>query len=224
MGEHDGHRERLRRQFLDHGMDVMRDYEVLELLLFYALPRRDTNPIARRLLQHFGTISAVLEATPAELKKVGIGENAAVLLQLITPLAQRYLLDKHENKVVLSDTHTSGQFLIPYFLGERDELAYLVCLDGKNRLLGCRLLQRGSNSSVGLSIRKAAEIAIGCNAASVILAHNHPGGDTLPSVEDYETTDQLRKALLPLDIRLVDHIIVAENRYLSMRESGYLKD
>jgi len=221
MGEHDGHRERLRRQFLDHGLEALRDYEVLELLLFYAIPRRDTNPIARKLLQHFGSLAAVLDASPSELQQVaGIGENAAVLLQMITPLSRRYLQAKTEKSVLLTSSRACGTFLIPYFLGERDELVYLLCLDGKGQLLCCRLLQRGCSNSVGVSIRKAAEIAISCNAASVILSHNHPGGVAVPSVEDYATTDQLHRALEPLGIRLVDHIIVVEDDYMSMADSG----
>ena len=225
MGEHDGHRERLRKQFLDHGMESMRDYEVLELLLFYAIPRRDTNALARQLLKHFGSIAAILEASPAELKNVaGIGENAAVLLRLITPLSRRYLQSRTDKGIILNSTRACGKFLIPYFLGEVDELAYLLCLDAKHKLLTCRLLHRGSVNAVAVSLRKAAEIAMACNATSVVLAHNHPGGLALPSDEDYATTNQLREAMKLLGIRLEDHIIVADDDYVSMADNGYFLD
>lgn len=224
MGEHEGHRDRLRKQFLNHGMDALRDYEVLELLLFYAVPRKDTNPIARELLKHFGSLSAVLDAPVSELKTVaGIGEHAAMLLQLIAPLSQRYLRSKTEAGTVLRSTADCGKFLMPYFFGEKDELVYLLCLDAKSKVLACRLLQRGSLNSVAVPIRKAAEIAMGCNATSVILAHNHPGGLALPSSADYATTTELKTTLDALGIILADHIVVAENDYVSMHANGFLK-
>lgn len=224
MGEHDGHRERLRKQFLEHGMDAMRDYEVLELLLFYALPRRDTNPIARQLLQHFGSLSAVLEASPLELKNVaGIGENAAVLLQLIVPLARRYQLSRADMGVILNSSKACGEFLVPYFFGLTEEEIYLLCVDAKKKFLTCRLLQKGSANAVFLPVRKAVEIAMACNASAVILAHNHPGGLALPSAADYEATDILRQALAPLGIELLDHIIVSDNDFVSLTSNGYLQ-
>lgn len=140
MGEHDGHRDRLRKRFLEQGMDVLQDDQVLELLLFYALPRRDTNDLARKLLKHFGSIAAVLEAPLQELKTVGgIGESAAVLLHLITPLARRYLLSRVSPGVVLTSTQACGEYLLPYFFGATEELVYLLCLDGRCRVLACRL-------------------------------------------------------------------------------------
>jgi len=223
MSEHDGHRDRLRQQFLNHGMDPMRDYEILELLLFYAIPRKDTNLIARQLLRHFGSLASVLDASAADLQQIpGIGEGAAVLLHMIAPLSQRYLRSKTETGTILKTTADCGSFLLPYFVGETDEVVYLLCLDAKNKLLNCRLLQRGSMSSVSVSIRKAAEIAMACNATSVVLAHNHPGGLALPSSADYTTTKELETALKPLGIELADHIVIADNDYVSFRANGYM--
>ena len=223
MGEHDGHRNRLRKRFLEHGMDPLQDHEVLELLLFYAVPRQDTNPIARKLLQHFGSISAVLEASSNELKEIaGIGENAAVLLQMITPLARRYQLSRSDKGIVFESSADCGNFLIPYFFGIMEEQIYLLCLDGKKKFLTCRLLQEGSANTAFLPIRKAAEIAIACSASCVILAHNHPGGLALPSQADYDATLQLRAAFEPLGISVADHIIVSENDYVSLADNGYL--
>ena len=170
MGEHDGHRDRLRKRFLEQGMDVLQDDQVLELLLFYALPRRDTNDLARKLLKHFGSIAAVLEAPLQELKTVGgIGESAAVLLHLITPLARRYLLSRVSPGVVLTSTQACGEYLLPYFFGATEELVYLLCLDGRCRVLACRLLQRGGINSASFSLRKVAEVAISSHASSVVL-------------------------------------------------------
>lgn len=222
MGEHDGHRERLRKRFLDHGMDALQDHEALELLLFYAVPRKDTNPIARALLKHFGSISAVLEASTQELKQVaGIGEHAAMLLHLITPMARRYQLSRADKGIVFETIKDCGEFLIPYFFGIQEEQIYLLCLDAKKKFLACRLLQEGSANAAYLPIRKAAEIAMSCNASSVILAHNHPGGLALPSAEDYSATLQLRETFEPLGIVVVDHIVVSDNEYVSLKDSGY---
>ena len=223
MGEHDGHRERLRKRFLEHGMDALQDHEVLELLLFYAVPRKDTNPIARTLLRHFGSISAVLEASPQELKQVaGIGEHASMLLRMITPLARRYQLSRTDKGIVFETIKDCGEFLVPYFFGIQEEQIYLLCLDAKKKFLTCRLLQEGSANAAYLPIRKAAEIAMACNASSVILAHNHPGGLALPSAEDCAATHQLRDTFEPLGIIVVDHIVVSDSEYVSLKESGYI--
>ena len=225
MSEHDGHRERLRAHFLEHGMDAMRDYEVLELLLFYALPRRDTEPIARKLLSYFGSLSAVLDAPPQELKTVaGIGDNAALLIRLIAPLSRRYMLSRTEMGVLLRSSKDTGKFIVPYFHGETEESVYLLCLDSKSKMIACRLLQRGSLNSVALPLRKVVEIAINSNAASVILAHNHPGGVALPSAADYQATELVRETLRPLEIDLLDHVVVSEEDYVSMKDNGFLRD
>ena len=224
MGEYDGHRERLKNHYRDHGMDALRDYEVLELLLFYAVPRKDTQPVARKLLAHFGSIAAVLDAAPQELKDVsGLSDNAILLLQMMPALSRRYLVSRSEVGVVLDSTKATGQFIVPYFHGEMDEVIYLLCLDSKQKLTACRQLQRGNINTVPLSIRKAVEIALHANAASVILAHNHPGGVALPSNADYAATDQLTEALAPLGIALLDHVIVSDGDYVSLLDNGYIR-
>lgn len=223
MIDHSGHRDRLRKRFLTHGLDVLQDHEVLELLLFYAVPRKDTNALARTLLQHFGSIAAVLEAPLSELKAVGgIGDSAAVLLHLITPLSRRYLLSRNEKGICLDTTQACGEYLLPYFFGATEELVYVLCLDAKCKVLTCRLLHTGSVNSSAVSLRKVAEIAIGCAATSVVLAHNHPSGLALPSKADKETTLLLKNTLEPLEILLADHIIVADQDFVSMADNGFL--
>ncbi len=223
MIDHTGHRDRLRTRFLSNGLDTFQDHEVLELLLFYALPRKDTNELARILLQHFGSISAVLDAPLSELKEVGgIGENAAILLHLIAPLSRRYQLSRSEKGICLTTTQACGDFLMPYFFGATEEMVYILCMDAKCKVLTCRLLHTGSVNSAAVPLRKAAEIAIGCNASSVVLAHNHPSGLALPSHADISTTLQLKTTLEALDIKLIDHIVVAENDFVSMADNGML--
>lgn len=221
MGEHDGHRERLRKRFLTNGLDALPDHEVLELLLFYAIPRKDTNVLSRRLLNHFGSISAVLEAAPEELLAIdGISENTATLLHLITPLSRRYQLSRADKGICLSSTNACGEYLMPYFFGAQEEMVYILCLDAKCKVLTCRLLQAGSVNAASISLRKAAEIAMACKASSVVLAHNHTSGLALPSKADIETTILLKQTLEPLGILLVDHIIVADNDFVSMADNG----
>ena len=144
-----------------------------------------------------------------------------MLLRMITPLARRYQLSRTDKGIVFDTIKDCGEFLIPYFFGIREEQIYLLCLDAKKKFLTCRLLQEGSANAAYLPIRKAAEIAMACNASSVILAHNHPGGLALPSAEDCAATHQLRDTFEPLGIIVVDHIVVSDSEYVSLKESGY---
>lgn len=222
MGEHDGHRKRLRTRFLERGPEALQDAEILELLLFYALPRQDTYPIAEALLDHFGTIAAVLDASRSDLKAVaGIGDAAAALLYLINPLAKRYLLSRSVRGAALTTTQACGEYLLPYFFGAKEELVYVLCLNARCEVLGCQLIQRGGLNSASFSVRSVVEAAIGFNANSVVLAHNHTSGVALPSQADYEATRCVRDILTPLDILLADHIIVADNDFISLADSGF---
>lgn len=221
---HTGHRARLKAQFLQSGLDALTDIQVLELLLFYANPRRDTNPIAHRLLNQFGSLSAVLDAPPELLGKVnGVGENAALLLHLVPCVCRRYLIDRASYEQVLDSTEKAGAFLVPYFFGARDEMVYLLCLDAKCKVLDCRMLSVGGVNTASVSVRKIVEAALACNATSVVLAHNHTSGIALPSREDEATTRQIRTALDAVGILLADHIIVADDDFVSMADSGFFR-
>ena len=221
---HTGHRARLKAQFLQTGLDAFTDIQVLELLLFYANPRQDTNPIAHRLLNQFGTLSAVLDAPVELLESVkGVGENAALLLHLIPCVCRRYLIDRASYEQILDSTEKAGAFLVPYFFGARDEMVYLLCLDAKCKVLDCRMLSVGGVNTAAVSVRKIVEAALACNATSVVLAHNHTSGIALPSKEDEATTRQIRTALDAVGILLVDHIIVADDDFVSMADSGFFR-
>ncbi len=219
---HAGHRARTKQRYLTQGLDGFSDHEVLELLLYYAIPRSDVNPLAHRLINHFGSLHAVLDAETAELMEVaGVGENSALLLRLIRDLNRRYLINKQEKRPVLPDSQAAAKLFLPYFYGIREERVYAAFLDDDLRLLHCRLLFEGGINYAPISARKLVEAAIRDHATGVILAHNHPAGQAIPSVEDREATLQLRSALEAMQIRLLDHIIVAGEEFISMEECGH---
>ena len=223
MGVHDGHRERKRAQFRRHGLDSFADHEVLELLLFYAIPRKDTNTIAHALIDRFGSLEQVLAAAPEELEKVpGVGENAATLLKLIPQITRRARVSSASNEKVLDTTERIGAFFVEQFVAETNEIMYQLCLDAKGRMLGCHKISVGDVSSVSLNLRKVVEHALRSNAVLVALAHNHPSGVAFPSHEDKIATTLAREALETIGVRLVDHIIVADDDYISLRHEGLL--
>ncbi len=223
MAMHDGHRQRLRKRYLQSNLLGFDDLAILELLLCFAIPRRDTNPIAHHLLDRFGSLAAVLEATPEELQQVeGVGESAAVLLTLVPAVARRHMEQRAQIHEPLRTTGQLAAYLAPRFFGERDEVVWLLCLDARLRPLDCRLLFRGSVNSSAISVRKIVEVAMGCGASSVVLAHNHTSGLAVASREDERTTQRLKAALDAVDILLADHIIIAGDDYVSMAASGCL--
>ena len=223
MGIHDGHREKMRQRFLKSGLESFADHEALELLLYYAIPRRDTNPIAHALMERYGSLSAVLSAPPEDLKNVeGIGDSGAVLLRLVAQLCQKARLADAERETVLSSVDRVGAYLLDRLSGERNEVIYQLCLDRKGRLLACKRLGEGGVASADLDIRRLMENALITNASTVVLAHNHPSGIALPSQEDYASTERARRALETIGVRLTDHIIVADGDFVSMADSGYL--
>lgn len=223
MTMHEGHRARMRRRFLDVGLAGFDDHSILELLLFYAQPRKNTNETAHLLMQSFGSLDAVFEAKPEALMKVpGVGESAAVLIRLVPEAARRYLMAKEEGGVLVT-AEDAGKFLIPRFTGARSECVYLVCLDAKLKVIDCRCLADGGATATAFNVRAIAEIALTRNASGVILAHNHTSGIALPSREDKQATLRLRDALTPLGITLVDHLVIAGDEFVSMAESGILQ-
>lgn len=224
MSMHDGHRKRLRQRFLEEGLDHFTDVQVLELLLFYCIARQDTNPIAHRLLEHFGSLSRVLEAPVAELCKVeGVGENTAIFLRLVTQTGSFYLKDRAAQTKVLPTLESCAQFLQPYFYGQNVETVYLLCLDAKCKLLCCKKMSQGNVNSTEISIRKIVETALSTNASSVLLAHNHPGGIAIPSYADIRTTLNVASALQAVDVHFIDHLVICDDDYVSLMQSGYLR-
>lgn len=224
MSIHEGHRQRLKERFLKDGLDHFEELYVLELLLYYCIPRVDTNPIAHGLLDYFGSLTAVFNATPEELQKVpGIGENAATFLTLIPQVGRYYQIKRAETGDILKTIPECGNYLVPYFYGRDNETVFLLCLDAKCKVLGCKMVGEGSVNSANIPIRRVVEIALKTNATTVILAHNHPSGLAIPSHEDVETTLRLSKAMNAVEITLADHIVVADNDFVSMAQSGFFQ-
>ena len=216
MPVHEGHRSRKKEQFRAHGLDAFADHEVLELLLYYAVPRQDTNPIAHRLMEKFGSLDAVFAADRAALEEVeGIGENASTLISLMFPMMRRIHASSGAHETILSDTEQAGAYFLDLFFGEREEKLYEACLDAKGRLLACHLVAEGDTESVQLNMRKIVENALKCGASSVLLSHNHPSGVALPSPADNATTLSVFDALRTVGVELADHIIVADDDFVS---------
>lgn len=225
MSIHDGHRQRLKARFLEQGLDGFTDVQVLELLLFYAIPRRDTNPIAHELLEKFGSLRQVLEAPVQRLTEVEyITENAAALLKLAPAMLRYYQVDKVKEEMPLVTIQACGDYLKHFFLGRKNETVFLLCLDAKCKVLACREVGEGSVNSANVPIRRVVEIALAEGASTVVLAHNHPSGIAIPSGEDIATTRRLYAALSTVDVILADHIVVADDDYVSMIQSGYRFD
>ena len=217
---HQNHRKRVLEKFRRFGLDAFSDHEVLELLLFFAIPRADTNPIAHRLMARFGTLHAVLEAPTEQLCEVeGIGPHSADLIKTAFALCARYQIDvekseRHSDK--LSTYERIGAYFVPQFAGERDEVLLAAYLDGTGRVLKCEEVARGGHAQVAADPYKIARTALLCNAAGVALAHNHPHGPATPSEEDITGTRRLEQALAGLGLELVDHCVVARGKYTSI--------
>ena len=225
MGLHDGHRKRLIQRFLEEGLDTFEPHNVLELLLFYAMPRQDTNPIAHALLDRFGSLSQVLDASTDKLMEVkGIGIHAATLIRLAKDVGRAYDISRARQETVLPTIEQCGEYLKSFFRGRRFETVFLLSLDAKLKVLACREVGEGSVNYASVPVRRVVEMALEAGASSVVLAHNHPSGIALPSGEDIQTTRRLAAALSAVEIVLVDHIIVADEDYVSMVQSGYRFD
>ena len=221
MSIHAGHRQRLKERFLKDGLDNFEEHQVLELLLFYGIPQRDTNEIAHELIRKFGSLPKVLEATPEELSEVKyVGDNVTTLFQLITAVARYYQVSCAMREEILTTIEDCGRYLVPFFYQRPNETVFILCLDAKCKVLCCEKVGEGGVNSAGIPIRKIVEMALKANATSVILAHNHPSGLALPSGEDIQTTRRVAVALNAVEIMLADHIVVADNDWTSMVQSG----
>lgn len=221
MSIHEGHRQRLKNRFRQEGLDGFEELQVLELLLFYCIPRQDTNPVAHALLDRFETLDQVLDASMEELQKVpGMGQNAATFLSLVHAVDRRYQISKEQHLRIFNTIDECGRYLWSRLKDLRYETVYLLCLDAKCKVLCCKKIGEGSVNSAAIPVRRIVETALGANASSVVLAHNHPSGIAVPSDADKLTTRKVAAALSAVEIRLVDHIVVAEEEYVSMVHSG----
>lgn len=222
MSIHKDHRQRLRDRFLKEGLDNFDELYVLELLLFYCIPRVDTNPIAHRLLDYFGSLNNVLNATAEELEKVeGIGKNTSTFLSLITQVGRYYQVKQTKPGKILRTIDQCGNYLVPYFFGREQETVFMLCLDAKCKVLCCKMVGEGSVNSANIPVRRVVEMALAANATTVVLAHNHPSGLAIPSPDDIQTTQKLAAALATVEIVLADHIVVSKDDYVSITQSNF---
>ena len=216
-GAHEGHRQRMKERFLTAGLDSFSDHEIVEMMLFYALPYRNTNDLAHTLVDRFGGWTQVLDAHYDDLLSVpGVTPHVATLLTLAGQAARKYHKDMTGTVRQLYSTESLIRHVVPLFLGAKIEKVMMVCLDNKRKHLNTTCLFEGSVNSAQFNVREAVQQALRDNATQVVLAHNHPNGFAFPSSADVTTTQRLMEILRPLDIRLIDHIIVSEGECLCM--------
>ncbi|MDD2401931.1 MAG: DNA repair protein RadC [Clostridia bacterium] len=220
---HAGHRQRVKERFLSEGLDGFQDHEVLELLLFYCIPMKDTNELVHKMISKFGTLAELFDADPRDIsKKCGVSENTAILVSLITSLSRRYYKRKWGDKPILDSSLKAGEYAVSLFTGRTYESFFVLCLDSQNKLNHASLVHEGTINEVPVYPRLIVEAALLHKANSVILAHNHPGGSMQPSKPDIEVTKKIKIALEAISISVVDHIIVAGDKYVSFAEKGLM--
>lgn len=224
MNLHKDHRKRMKQRFLQNGLDNFDEHQTLELLLFYCIPRRDTNPVAHRLIDRFHSFAGVLDAPASELRMVdGVDDGTITFLSLLRETIRYYEVSRAVAPCILDTLDACCQYLLPKFYNRRNETVLLLCLDAKCKVLCCYEVGEGSVNSAAIPIRRVVEMALAANATSVVLAHNHPSGVALPSDEDICTTIRVGKALNAVEIQLADHVVVADEDAVSMIQSGYCR-
>ena len=222
---HAGHRQRMHQRVEKYGLESLAEHEMLEYLLYFTNAQRDTNPIAHALLDRFGDLAGVLEASEEELCRVeGVGPASARLLHLLPQVSACYHASRVRDRRKLQTTEQIGQYMMDRFRGATEEKALLVCLDGSRRILGAVWLAAGGREQVELPVRAAIAQAVRFKARSAVLAHNHPSGNILPSREDIQATAELARGMYLIGARLLDHIIVTDTEYLSMRQRSEVPD
>lgn len=216
---HEGHRNRVRKKFLETGIDSFEDHEVLELILFYAIPRKNTNEIAHKLLETFGSIPAILDAPIGHLKKVpGMGDSAATFIKLLTAVSRLYLEKQYENLSAPLNEFEAKRKLVAKFVGRNEEAMAMILFDAKGKIVYDGIVSHGSINAVDVYMRKMLELIIFYNASSVLIAHNHPSGLAVPSVNDTEVTKKMSTMFSSIGVDFIDHIVVADGDYVSMKE------
>ena len=217
-GIHAGHRERLRNKFINHGHEALEEHELLELLLFYAIPQKNTNPIAHALIDRFGSLKNVLDAEVSELCEIsGIGEYAAALIKLQASVAKVYYTTLPK-KARLASVGEASSYIVNQLYGRKTEGFYAFALDINLRLIGYKLIAEGNIDRVSVDVRKLTSFALDSQAAFILLAHNHPNGTARPSYADIELTKSIVSLLHPLGIGVCDHIITSGRDFYSFNQ------
>lgn len=221
----EGHRQRLRERFLGAGLDGFQDYEVIELLLTLATPRKDCKDIAKEALRRFKTLQGVFEASAAELREIkGIGPMNLFGIHFIKAVADRYLERRLLHRDPISNSKDLFDYLYYNMKDRSRECFKAVFLDARNRVLATRTLFEGSLTAASVYPREVVRAALEQRAAALIFAHNHPSGDPQPSAEDIAITRQLIFACRVMGITVHEHLVIGDNRYFSFADQGYIAD
>jgi DNA repair protein RadC len=222
--DHSEHRKRLRERFLQNNFDGFHSYEVLEFLLTFIFRQGDVKPVAKDLINCFGSFSAVLDAEPSEIAKIkGMGENSAVALSAMRNALKYYFSDSvKQNKLQMTKMSDLIEFVRSQISNRKNEVFMGIFLNAKNEVLHFAEISEGTLSQVSAYPRKIVESALKLQATSIILAHNHPDGVAAPSDTDVNMTNEIRQALHIVDIYLQEHIIIANQEYYSFRREGIL--
>ncbi len=219
--EHEGHRQRLKERFVKTGLEDFEPHVILELLTFYSVPRKDTNPLGHELINRFGSLSEVLDASVEELMKVkGVTLNTAVLISMIPQIARRYLEEKAKAVNVVGGCDDLAFYLMPHFVGRTVETVILVGLDNKNKIISSVIVAEGGRDHVEISKNRIIREIMRIGATRVAIGHNHPRGFAAPSDDDVAMTVEIRELLESVGVEFVDHLICGEDDYVSMRASG----
>lgn len=219
----EGHRQRLRARYWLNGEGALQDYELLELLLSFAIPRRDTKLLAKKLLGRFGTLARVFEAEPPALEEIeGIGPQAATLISLIRPLATRFIKTMPAGKTLLRSTGEAAAYFQAKLKGLPEEEVHVAFVNAKNAVTATECLQRGTVDQSAVYVRKVIERALAHKASGFILAHNHPSGDPAPSAHDRELTQAVKAAAAAVGIRFLDHLIIGDAAPFSFKANGLI--
>lgn len=214
---HEGHRYRMKQKFREQGLDSLMEHEILELLLYYAIPRKNTNVIAHRLIDEFGSLSQVFDTPPEILKGFGLSESTTSFLKLIPQVCSYYYQQKTAsvNKRYVTDEEI-GKRLLTFFLGATEERVVAMYLNSSSNEIISGIVSKGSVGASEIYIRKLIEYAIQYHASGLVIAHNHPSGVLIPSEADIRATVQIQKALAAIHVKLYDHFIFSESGYISM--------
>lgn len=214
---HKNHRLRVKNRFLNNGLDSFEQHAAMEMLLFYSIPQGDTNELAHKLINTFGSFDKVLDASYEDLCAVdGVGSHTATLIKLIPAFSKYYDEIKHQPKIKLSTANDVAEYVQARYKHSVNEVFSLISLDSNLKFLKFDEISTGTVSYTEVSTRKAVDAALKSNAACAIIAHNHPSGNLKPSIEDMLTTRAMREALKLIGVRLVDHIIVSKDGYVSI--------
>lgn len=222
--EHIGHRQRMKERFLHTHFDGFEEHQILEMILYYVYPRTDTNPLAHRLLNTFGSISSVFDATVDTLINAGLTPNAAIFLTMLPDISRVYLNDRNNNQSKIIDFEHLGEYFVSKFIGRDEEVMVLLLTDAKGKELYCGVISKGSIHASEVPVRKIIDLAMRYNAATAVIAHNHPSGVALPSRADLDATKSVSQTLNLIGVMLFDHIIVSDDDFVSLRESQLCND